>query len=994
MSARIDLTQPPQGTPGVLVPMDERPDTPQEARQALISRQKSYPRLAQYLINTCDAIDRLDDAERLRIRKSQVRCCMYYDGRQYGEVRDDGEWYDYDRSPGDIRPVDNEYKKHVDKLNMEMDRGRTKLTVSPANPNDMAMIEGAQFLQARIDANRKRILNAGFTQTENMALLLKAITLRYTYFNPNGGPSTHKIPIIEDSQTLHQETPPICAGCSMLRNPALLEQPCAECGTKAVKKISAGGKSAVMAKEWQKGPMGRVETLHIDPLMTNLWLGVRHGTGGHENPVASSPFVVIEQMLFRCQIEQHYPDRMIPSTGMGMTPNDGARFAWDLERWPSNSGEGGILSRGDDVKGGDMMFERLHYKLYWLDPVIYSQYRGNYEETLPGGQKLPVGADITEFLPDGMLLARVENTVLDIQPEDKNKKFSMAPYGLREHALHGSGTNALLGPQDTINDLESYFVANIYYNMAPREFARKDCLEAGQLPAANEVALVQNVPEGQNIIGYAYAKAEGSSLPGEAFEFHQSKRGSIQEAAGTSSLSAEGSAPDVKAMGTATGVAAIRDQAVGRIGPPLRLKAAMDIEHGYQIGEHEQEAARANKGYFSGLVSDLPVKEKGNLSYSQRGLEAFMASRDLRADFIIEAESGSWMPRTEAEVNAEYEAFGQVAAQAGPLLGDPDEIQNLAEEMLSRAAVVFKQPLDLGGWTATERAAAERLTAVARTVRIMERKGFAMPDPRLAEQAIAITPGAGSSVEMDKHPAFIKFYKDWFVSDEGRRASKLLRLTIETMKQHHEDGWKYQLAQETTRDIAKNAPLAAAMEQSGGGKDDQGGKSGQKPPSQSMAYKDAPPSIRRQMEAAEGYTPATDDEHGAEVAAAGEPDDGTAGKLALAETTAQHKLAVQTHAAEMQQDTETHKAKLTLALQAHKAETEAEMAAEQHERETAAEQARTGQERVHAMIDRGHEEKSKAADRNFQAQDKSEERKHQTSLARIKTAAKPQGGKK
>lgn len=983
MSARIDLTQPPTPGAGNLVPLTERPDSPQEAAQQRLSRQKSQPHLARYLITLCDQIDRLDDAERLRIRKSQVRCCMYYDGRQYGEVRDDGEWYDYDRSPGDIRPVDNDYKKHIDKLQMEMDRTRTKITVTAANPNDTAMVEGAKFYQSRVDTARKRIFNAGFVQSENMALLLKAISLRYTYFNPLAGPMSRRIPIIEDTQTYHKDTPPICSGCGMIRNPAMVKGPCPECGESKVTQLQAGGISGVKAKEWQRSPGGRVETLHIDPLMVNIWLGARHGTGGHENPVASSPFIALEQSLFRCQVEAHYPDRIIPSTGSSVPVNDGARFAWDLERWPSNSSEGGLLTRGDDLRGGEMMFERLRYKTYWLDPVLYANFRSNYEEIMPDGTKLPVGADIQEYAPNGMLMARVEETVLDIQPEDKNKKWSMAPYGLREHALHGSGTNALLGPQDTVNDVDSYIVANIYYNMAPREFVRRESLESGQLPAANEVAYVTNIDETKGIIGYAYAKAEPSPLPGEVFDFQQSKRGSMQDAAGTSSLSAEGSAPDVAAMGTATGVAAIRDQAVGRMGPPLRLKAAMDIEHAYQIGEHEQEAAKRQKGYFEGLVSDAAVVEKGNLSYSRRGMEAFMASENLRADFLIEAAEGSWMPRTEAETAADFTAFGQVAAEAGPLLGDPDEIRSLAAEMLSRGAQVYKQPMALGGWTATERAMAERISALARTVRVMERKGYGMPDPRLAEEAIKITPGAGVNIEMDKHQACIRFLKDWFVSDEGRRASKLMRLTIETLKQQHVKGLRYQLGQETETEMAKDAPRAAALEEMNQPKG---------PPqkvSESLSYKDAPPSIRRQIEQQAGMQPATEEEHGAELEAAttAPAGDDTAAKAELQRQAAQHKIAIQEHAGESQRETETHKAKLTLALQTHKAEIEDEQAEDDHQRTIEHETQARAHERVAGMAERGHQERTAAQQREHEAEDKAAEREHQTSLARIKTAS-------
>src|SRR5690242_8082241 len=110
-----------QTAAGQLVPRD--PQQPDQLTQERREEQIQAPTLLKYLNKTLDAIADLDQNENLKIHNTMVRCVAYYDGRSDGEVRN-GEWVDNPVITGEILPKDNEYKKQIDKLLMEMSRGR------------------------------------------------------------------------------------------------------------------------------------------------------------------------------------------------------------------------------------------------------------------------------------------------------------------------------------------------------------------------------------------------------------------------------------------------------------------------------------------------------------------------------------------------------------------------------------------------------------------------------------------------------------------------------------------------------------------------------------------------------------------------------------------------------------------------------------------------------------------------------------------------------
>ena len=786
----------PDSPPVAVLPTD--PAThPQEAEKQRVERRKTYGSLLEYLKSTCKKVETEDEKPRLNILGQQNKCQAFYDDRQYGKINDrTGEWEDTPFNPNYFRPSDNKYKEQVDKLQMEMARSSVDLNVEPTDKTDSAMVEAAEYLKSRIEANRKRLFiqRPEFSLAENMALLLKTITYRYSYFDRDAedGPR-EKRPKFEKQSIGEEKSITICAVCGTPRDPrqesepnapsvspsisALTsnehEYPCRKCGSTSIKTLSTSAVELELPIGEEEVPSGLPRCIHADPTMVQVSLNARN------MQISSSPYLIWEQMVERGKLEKMFPDRVIPS---GNDTDRSAEYRRDNESSVSNSSS----SQENSIEKGGEQFEKLKFKLIWLDSWVYGDYVSQKPEKLPDGQELPVGTKLITLFPQGMCIAKVGDTPLALYNEDKNKKWSVCVYGLREGAWHGSGTNALLPIQVTINDLLSYRISNVYYNTNPREFYRPEAIDGGNLPTLTTACKVTMAPEeGGRIVGNIYDRAPGTPLPPEVPALSQEQQGSMQEQAGTSSMSQIGTAAQRDGLGTATGIAYMRDMAVGRMGPNLMLKAAMEVETTLQIAELEQNNhSRQQLLAFAGLRPGAV----GNLGYTQRGVDAFINS-DIRADFLITPTPGSWMPETEQQKKADALAMAEVSGK----VQDPEILANISKAL--------KQPMSVGGFNATQREAARRIEEFGKVVEMLISRGDATPQMVL-ERATE----ARLSVEMDNHLAFIDFGRDWWASDESRNAHPLLRLTVEARNKEHKAAI-ITLAQEKAQaEIAAQAP--------------------------------------------------------------------------------------------------------------------------------------------------------------------------------------------
>jgi hypothetical protein len=920
-----------------ITPVD--PDfRPAERAQQDREREADCPELLHYIKSTCDAIQRKDADLWERIINEAVRCMAYYDNRQYGIARG-GVFQDAKWNPADIRPLDNRYLVQIKKLLAEMLRSKTRIEISASNKNDQLKVEAAKFAQYRVDEVRKRTLKNSEREREYQSLLLKAITYRYIYPNPKPRHGTKiRRPKKETRKYGSNRSLLACKVCSLpmkpIGNPATdtrvmdqngeraatateaqgVEQQyqCAKCGSTRYDTIQLTARSVDVVTGYEEEVGPQVESQHIDPLMVRIDLDARRG-------VVDSQFLWYHQLISRCILEDAYPHAKIKSSS-GTNPAD--QYKRDLQSAPSNSPAPVLLNEAEtnEPQGGDQL-EKCPLELIWLDPVMYRRRKFKTPQRLLGGRVLPANVELGTLFPDGMCVAKNDDQILDMTPEDKNRRWLFCVYGIREHALHGTGTSNLLGPQDTRNELKAYLIANMMFNAAPREFIRDGAITGNKLPALHQVAIIKGVPKTSQLEGFGYQKVTGTPLPDQAMQLYESEGGALQEGAGTSSLSQQGADADIRALSTATAVAAMRDMTVGRMGPDLMLVAEMEEEWTYLVMEHELDHFSEDQYLRLANQATNAGNTEGSVTFSSDGIRAFMKCNP-RCDFTVLAVEDSWMPRSETERKANVTAFTQAAALIAKNFPD---MPALAQRFIAMAADAFDVDVEITEWNPTALVAMARIRAFARTVEIMRKHGLTQPTEQNIADAILYTPDAAIDNDMDNHLLFRKFYEDWWPSDEGRSCPPLLRAIIKAQSLLHRAGLVYEAQQKATDELAANEPrerkaaeIAAAAAQANAGKEN-------KQPSVSMSYKDAPEDIRRQIEADADYTPSQ------MGAGTGEAEAAT-GEAVKEATKIEGQMALQQQKAELQAQGEEHKTQLKIQEKAAEAQIEEQRAEGDHSR--------------------------------------------------------------
>lgn len=819
---------------GALAPIDPAKSLEQEALERKEQENWNQTSFFDFINDTVDFIDTIDHEAILEVRKVMVKSHRYYDGHQYGHVDNRGVWHDEPTRPRDVTLVDNQYKYHVDTAEMEMVRATPSLDIASADPSDTELVEAAKVAQSRVDGHRKRILTPSFVQTEAMNKLLKTVGIRYTYWDGGAG-RKEQVP-----NTTEEVVPPIsatvCAICSYpvdttetanAQPDAALVPRCPHCGSTRTKVITGQPTKRQVVTGYRKLALGEPCSQPIDPLQVTVYLGARN--------IPGSPYLKFKQMVMRSILEQTFKGRAIPSTG---TKSMELQYQQGIERSVDGSHQAHAwMGDGKGQKEGGRQFEPIENEQCWLDPHLYAGYRNREAQELCNGMVLQPGQDPLELFPDGMYINRVTRTILDMWPEDKNKKWSAAVFGLRPGGFYGSGTSALHSDQDVINMIRSLSVANANANAVPREFVNTDYLEGNKLSNdPTEVIQVSTLPQGGTIAGNVYHQAQAQGLAQEVYGISSDAKNAMQAKLGT--FSAMGTdQPDLKgALSTATGISILRDNAVGRMGPSLWLGTEMDVEQAYQFLEHEQD--NPNPRRYRPAQGSAGATPKGDLSYTMAGVKRLL-NCDVRNDLIITPVQDSWMPVTRGQKIGNLKEF---LPFTDPKI--PQEIQALAAD-------VYSIHLNIGSWTAEQREAQRRLQIFAKVCAFLEKE---LPPGADSQQVLAcegcgeeIDPNAYGMAEqsgqpwacptcgsketemvnpavelvlsqsevpvdmlMDNHDAFIDFYTDWNVADEAHEASRLLRMVVHRRTVQHYQG-KMQYAKYVRGlELEAQAPDAAA----------------------------------------------------------------------------------------------------------------------------------------------------------------------------------------
>lgn len=693
-----------------------------------------------------DKCERINSSEWLNVKRQQIRARNYFDGRQYGEVTPQLNWIDYPKQIGDISYTAPTYQAHIQTALMEMSKGRTELSFSHVSGDSRRGDLIAKIAETRFKAHKRKLFDTVKEQQENIHLLLSGIGIRYTYLSDCN--YTQKVPSVAESG---MEAEPdaddagvmVCAECyAPMKEPG---EECENCGNDVAVSLTSSKPSVSASMSYDDVAQKESNWCSVDPLGC-VWYF-------HATTVEESPYFIWKQALLVDIVKSKYPDVQIKQGVMSPELNYKAF--------------GETATPGSQLSGSDDAQDKCEIILAWFDPPLYANYIPKHDLKLRDGIVAPQNVPLGKTFPNGMLVAFNDNSILDVRGEDKNKKWTVAPYVTRPGTMIGAGTTAALDDQDTKNDLRNLHMQSIYNDAFRKEFIDPQFIDPDQIPSdPTERAVLRNSPTNGRIVGSAIDVLPPSPLSPDAYAMEERLDGEMQMLLGTFSGNQSGM-PDLKAVqDTAAGMQMWREMTIGRYYPMLAIRAdRLDREQAYQLLENDQK-------YLSPEQWD---KIKGD--YSEEAIEAFLKC-DLREELLIEVVPESFMPVSRSQTQSGLMGWSQFLqnTQAPPdseISGYAADLFNIPKKLVSNDAFESMAYADIDAFR-------EQSEAIVADKSLGDLDNFDLQDPytQMMAQLILGQADRPISYKMDNLSIYADALRDWWATDEGRYSSNLLKAAV------------------------------------------------------------------------------------------------------------------------------------------------------------------------------------------------------------------------
>lgn len=787
-----------------------------EAKDTFKTRVKIGGDLSLFLNRIANEIDDLDRDKRLTLFRQQIKAHQYMDGNFFGYVDFNCEWQQQQRGTNEVWYTDNQLYPYLRTALMELSRGNPEVLVNAPPGASDELVAAAKFAKSRYDANRERTFNARLKQTENSYALLNGITYRYTFPQFDAG-TKERIPTLENGAMEGEGMMDEMSGPSSVKMCAMCSRPAAEpvdmgmeseMGEQTEQKCASCGSDMFVDIEMQHAPAASIGYENL-PNAQNAWI-VPNPVGVivsmQATCIEESPFLKWKQMISRAVLQSKFKGLELPSTG---TESVELRYITNQQKATPDNTTGtssGLLDSGYDTdsdrsstsSGGGRELELLEFQQVWIDYALYCDIKFKDDTSIGRGKTLKAGQPLGELFPEGLYYARCGELIVDMWNENKNRKWTSTPYGIRAGSMYGSGVSAALSDQEVLNEIEALVMANMWSNGVPREFVDPGVIAElsadPQIPTRVDMSGVEG-----NIMGRAYAMAPATALSPEIYAMKEKHSSSIQNKIGAMSGTGAGGLNDTQQWGnTATAISIKRDLAVGRFSPDLALKAdQLDKMQAIQFLENEQQ-------YFTPSQWTKEIGEHG-----KDALKSFL-NCDIKHDLIVTIAEGSYMPKSDAQTQAKLMGYSQLL----PVLA---QVQN--PELIAYAAEVFGIPEHLSGWN-SDREYAKKVIKRFEGLAEMFVEQFGdvqtndLDDPMVAEVAMRINDYAKMPVDafLDNHEALQDAYKDWRTTDSGQLAPNVMLAAVALRVNLHQEGIVKQGQMLTRTQQAVQEPLKEEME--------------------------------------------------------------------------------------------------------------------------------------------------------------------------------------
>lgn len=640
-------------------------------RRAVAERNKETKTyLAGFLNNEAEKVKREDAAPRRAANQEIATFMQYFDGKEYGGFAESGEWRDDQETNQELAYSLLLVPAHVGSAKTLLEKTEIIYEYEAKNPDAVTDTQLAEMCEKLGEEEMERIFTDDLRGDEYLNILLAGKSYREHFSAPDPvNPAFADVPTYS-LETFRLPGARICANeeCGALAG--VLDDECVRCGSKKFLETSGGTslKSSTGSKKI---------TLSVNQMRVPSPLAVQHDVSARK--IETSSVFVERDSLRRAEAEYLY-NQVLPQ-GQGKL-SDSTVMIRELERSRVKSGLGAggdaaIISGAFAGESGGDIIER---ERIWLAPWRYSNFIisednwyfdkaegllqvGTSEPSPKGAKKIKPGTRLGDVFPGGLFYCVVDGTNVEINSGRISDRWVKLIFGQRPAHADGAGLMRMRVLADMANDATNLEMKILMDDANPQTFIDRKFLS--YLARVGEYNLLDNL--GEKTPAQAVMRLPGSAAHPALGVMNERVQASAQFLNGTFSSMGAG-APDIRAAGTATGVAAMTEEAVGRFLEAIRQIKRADIQSRFIVLNN------IKRNYNKFQIDRLKERFGANV------VTRFLAA-NLREAVIIRVKKGTDQPKSKALKVAMMQAFGQAAAQFSQLPQGAQILESLSESM-------------------------------------------------------------------------------------------------------------------------------------------------------------------------------------------------------------------------------------------------------------------------------------------------------------------------
>jgi hypothetical protein len=703
-------------------------------------RQDEYPSLKEYAERALREINAEDNATEIARVKKYTSAIAFYRGRQRGlwfEGASAGLTFlpfDISLAQSDSRLTsillsNNIFRHFVKALVKEWVRSRARLRVN-ARYNSRRLKAAARFADTLVQQAQERIQNELFRQHEAKFAFLTGNYFRYSYIDVDVEAPTVRVPKLE------QETIYRCTECSFQSKESFTNCPYCGAPTEQMAFNRIAG--------YNKYKIARPQTKVIDSRLVKLPLAARN--------LAECNYL---RYWYAADIKDAEREFGIKVSAGNVVNNPILLYILATERDNGAADFSGV--------GWSPYAERVEVIKLWLRPDYYKHIK-------------IAGKPLIDDYPSGVLFTFVRDELVRAEESSIEEHWSHGTYDALPESIYGDGLDDAIIDGQKINELRAMRMEAVVYGGFSKKFVNSRAVDLSLVNNdASYVPLNKTVDVGtdiRNVVLDTPPIQLSSELEAELTALERdmrAKTGAVPVVVGEAD----------EELKTATGMSIVRDSALAILGIPLSIRAMVDVNWAYQILELEQKS----------FNPEYHLKHLGD--YSRYEAEAFYQC-DVRNDLQLTVDSQSWIPRSEAEIRADFERFlslGLLNAQV-PL------------QIKKKALEIYKIPMNLDTIQPAVRVAEQRLDMLLKMGEKLPKVDSYLYDfdtePDDVEEthldvALEIVKKIPFS-KHDNHAVMVEVYKEALMSDELLYAHPIVIKAVELIIDKHQEAIAQEVA--------------------------------------------------------------------------------------------------------------------------------------------------------------------------------------------------------